>query len=123
MTATAVDNIRPITRSEAQGLAATENARVLDLLGSLTDDEWSRRTDCPAWDVRALAGHLLGGMEGFCSFGGLIHMLRAAKKEAGKGSFVDGMTAVQVRERAELRVDARDLRRRAVVSRTLLACA
>ena len=102
MTATAVDNIRPITRSEAQGLAATENARVLDLLGSLTDDEWSRPTDCPAWDVRALAGHLLGGMEGFCSFGGLIHMMRAAKKEAGKGSFVDGMTTVQVRERVDL---------------------
>jgi uncharacterized protein (TIGR03083 family) len=102
MTVIPVDNIRPITRSEANELAATENERVLDLLRLLTDDEWSRPTDCPAWDVRALVAHILGGMEGFCSFGKLIHMMRAAKKEAGKGSFVDGMTTVQVRERVDL---------------------
>jgi uncharacterized protein (TIGR03083 family) len=102
MTVIAVDDIKPITRSEAHALAATENERVLDLLRSLTDDDWSKPTDCSAWDVRALAGHILGGMEGFCSFGRLIHMMRAAKKEAGKGSFVDGMTTVQVRERADL---------------------
>jgi uncharacterized protein (TIGR03083 family) len=100
-----VDSIRPIGRSEARALAATENERVLDLLRSLTDDDWSKPTDCAAWDVRALAGHVLGGMEGFCSFGRLIHMMRAAKKEAGKGSFVDGMTTVQVRERVELTHD------------------
>jgi uncharacterized protein (TIGR03083 family) len=102
MTAIAVDDVRPITRSEAHMLAATENERMLDLLSSLTDEDWSKPTDCPAWNVRALAGHVLGGMEGFCSFGRLIHMMRAAKKEAGKGSFVDGMTTVQVRERADL---------------------
>jgi uncharacterized protein (TIGR03083 family) len=102
MTVIPVDSIRPITRSEAHGLAATENQRVLELVRSMSDDDWSKPTDCPAWDVRALAGHILGGMEGFCSFGGLIHMMRAAKKEAGKGSFVDGMTTVQVRERADM---------------------
>jgi uncharacterized protein (TIGR03083 family) len=31
--------------------------------------------------------------------------MRSAKKEAGNGSFVDGMTAVQVRERADLAHD------------------
>ena len=102
MTATPVDTIRPINRSEAQSFAATENERVLELLRSLTDADWSMPTDCPEWDVRALAGHILGGMEGFCSYGALIHLMRAAKKEAGKGSFVDGMTTVQVRERADL---------------------
>ena len=102
MTAIAVDDVRPIKRSEAGVLAATENERMLDLLRSLTDDDWSKPTDCPAWNVRDLAGHVLGGMEGFCSFGRLIHMMRAAKKEAGKGSFIDGMTTVQVRERADL---------------------
>jgi uncharacterized protein (TIGR03083 family) len=102
MTAITVDDVRPINRSEAAVLAATENRRMLDLLGSLNSDDWSKPTDCPAWNVRDLAGHVLGGMEGFCSFGKLIHLMRAAKKEAGKGSFVDGMTMVQVRERAEL---------------------
>ena len=102
MTVISVDDIRPINRSEARTLAATENERVLDLLCSLSDDDWSKPTDCSAWNVRALAGHILGGMEGFASFGNLIHMMRAAKKEAGTGSFVDGMTTVQVRERAAL---------------------
>ncbi len=102
MTAIAVDDVRSINRSEARGLAATENERMLDLLCSLTADDWSKPTDCPAWNVRALAGHVLGGMEGFCSVGRLIHMMRAAKKQAGKSSFVDGMTTVQVRERADL---------------------
>jgi uncharacterized protein (TIGR03083 family) len=105
MTTTSVDTIRPIDRSEARALAEAENERVLDLLRSLSDDDWSQPTDCAAWDVRALAGHVLGGMEGFSSFRQLMHMMRAAKKEAGKGSFVDGMTAVQVRERAGLTHD------------------
>ena len=102
MTAIAVEDVRPISRSEAHGLAATENVRMLDLLRSLADEDWSKPTDCPDWNVRALAGHVLGGMESFSSCGQLIHMMRAAKKEAGDGSFVDGMTRVQVRERVEL---------------------
>lgn len=101
-TVIAVDQIKALDRNEARQLAAEENQRLLALLTSLDDDDWSSPTDCPAWDVRALAGHVLGGTEGFSSFARLIHMMRAAKKEAGDGSFVDGMTAVQVRERAGL---------------------
>jgi uncharacterized protein (TIGR03083 family) len=102
MTVTSVDNIQPVNRSEAHASAATENGRMLELLRSLSDEDWTKPTDCSAWDVRALAGHVLGGMEGFSSYGRLMHMMRSAKKEAGKGSFIDGMTTVQVRERADL---------------------
>ena len=102
MTVTSVDQIQPLSRSEARTLVETENQRVLDLLSSLTEEDWARQTDCPAWDVRSLAGHILGSMEGFSTYRELIHMMRAAKKEAGKGSFIDGLTTVQVRERAEL---------------------
>ena len=102
MTAIAVETIKPIDRPEAKVLATAENQRMFELLTSLSEDDWSKPTDCTGWDVRALAGHVLGGMEGFCSVGRLVHLMRAAKKEAGKGSFVDGMTAVQVRERASL---------------------
>jgi len=41
-------------------------------------------------------------VEGFSSARQLANLMRAAKKEAGDGSFVDGMTAVQVRQRADL---------------------
>ncbi len=101
-TATPVDRIQPIGRAEARDLAANENARVFELLHSLNDADWSLPTDCTAWDVRALAGHILGGMEGFSSFRQLGRLMLAAGKEAGSGSFVDGMTMVQVRQRADL---------------------
>ena len=102
MTLIPVASIRPIERSESNVIATAENERMIDLLRSLGDDDWLRPTDCTGWDVRALAGHVLGAMEGFSSFRKLVHLMRAAKKEAGDGSFVDGMTAVQVRERSEL---------------------
>jgi uncharacterized protein (TIGR03083 family) len=101
-TTTLISDIHPIDRTEAYGLAAEENNRMLALLAALSGDDWTQPTDCAGWDVRALAGHVLGGVEGFSSFGNVVHLMRAAKKEAGDGSFVDGMTAVQVRERAEL---------------------
>lgn len=102
MMITSVSDIRPIDRAEARTLAAAENERVLYLLTTLSEEEWTRPTDCTDWNVRDVAGHLLGAVEGFTSPRALVHMMRAAKKAAGDGSFVDGMTAVQVRDRAGL---------------------
>lgn len=101
-TATLIAEVRGISRTEALNLAAKENERVLHLLRSLDQEDWTKPTDCPAWDVRALAGHVLGSMEGFSSTRQLVHIMRAASKAAGDGALVDGMTSVQVAERAEL---------------------
>jgi uncharacterized protein (TIGR03083 family) len=107
MTATTieVDQVEPIDRTEAGALAATENRRMLDLLRTLGDDDWSKATDCPAWDVRALVAHVLGGMEAFATVRQFVHQMRAGRKAAGDGPFIDGMTAVQVAERADLTHD------------------
>ncbi|MDQ3385211.1 MAG: maleylpyruvate isomerase family mycothiol-dependent enzyme [Actinomycetota bacterium] len=99
-TTTPIAEVRPIQRAEALTLATTENERVLELLRSLDAETWSAPTDCTGWNVRDLAGHVLGGMEDFSSAGRLVRLMRAAKREAGDGAFVDGMTAVQVRERS-----------------------
>lgn len=101
-TSIAVETIPAFDRREAVELATTENRRVAELLGALDGPDWTEPTDCPAWDVRALAGHVLGGMEGFASMREFVHQMRAAKKAAGDGPLVDGMTAVQVAERAHL---------------------
>jgi uncharacterized protein (TIGR03083 family) len=101
-TSTLVDTLAPFTRAEAVTLARTENRRALDQMCSLSDDDWSKPTDCPAWDVRALAAHLLGGMEGFASFREFVHQMRAGKKAAGNRPLIDGMTEVQVHDRADL---------------------
>ena len=104
-TSTPIEEIPALIRPETGDLAAAENQRVLDLLRSLRDDDWSKPTDCPAWDVRALAAHVLGGMEAFASVRQFVHQMRAGRKAAGDGPFIDGMTAVQVRERAGLSRD------------------
>ena len=105
-TITRVEDITPIARPEAAGIAATENQRVLELLRSLEPDDWTRPTDCELWDVRAMAGHVLGMMEAFASFPQWVHVMRAGRKAAGDGPLVDGVTAVQVREHADLTAEA-----------------
>ncbi len=102
VTSTSIEQVPPLDRGEARVLAATENARILALIRTLRPEDWSKQTDCPAWDVRAMASHVLGGMEAFATFPEFIHQMRAGRKAAGDGPFIDGMTAVQVRERAHL---------------------
>lgn len=98
-------DIAPYTRGEAHRLAATEYARMLDVLTQLGTDDWSRPTDCTDWDVRALSGHILGGTEFFCSPSEFVHQLRAGSAAAKGRPTIDGMTEVQVRERAALGTD------------------
>jgi len=88
--------IGPITRPEARTLAEDETAAMVALLGDLSPDEWARRTDCPAWDVRAMAGHVLGMAEGFTGLRRMAGMFRAGGKLAGDGPLIDGVTAYQV---------------------------
>ena len=44
-------------RVTAMRLAATEYERLADLLAELSPDDWRQPTECPGWDVRAMAGH------------------------------------------------------------------
>ncbi|MFP5371880.1 MAG: maleylpyruvate isomerase N-terminal domain-containing protein, partial [Actinomycetes bacterium] len=57
MTAPALARPRPpaLDRDTAFRLAATEYERFLAVLRDLDPADWSRPTECPAWDVRAMA--------------------------------------------------------------------
>src|SRR5207245_1668028 len=89
-TAIRVEDIPAIRRADVGLLAATENERVRALLSSLADDDWGKPTDCDLWDVRAMAAHVLGGMEAFASIRQFVHQMRAGRKAAGDGPFIDG---------------------------------
>lgn len=39
---------------------APERASLLELLGSLTIEDWTRPTECPEWNVKGIALHILG---------------------------------------------------------------
>ncbi len=45
-------------RGELVGVWQQACADVLDLLASLTDEDWAAPTDLPGWDVKAVAAHL-----------------------------------------------------------------
>ena len=99
---TPVQHVPALSREEAAVLAADENQRFVDLVLSLAADDWAEPTDCPAWDVRALVSHVVGAMEANVSILQFIHQLRAGKRAAGDRPDIDGMTEVQVRERADM---------------------
>lgn len=88
-----------LDRSTAMGLAATEYDRFTAALRVLAPDEWDRPTECPGWDVRAVAAHTLGMAEMAASIREQLRQTRAAAKI---GSGIDALTALQVRERAGL---------------------
>ena len=91
-----VSTIQPIARPEATRLAQTEIERFADALERLDGDEWALPTANHLWDVRAMAGHVLGMTETFTSFRRLARDMRAGSKLAGDGPQVDGLTAHQV---------------------------
>ena len=86
-------------RSVAMQLAATEYERCATLLGALSNGDWSAATECPDWDVRQMAAHMLGMVELAAS---VREGMRQNKAATIDGQFdIDELTALQVRERAD----------------------
>lgn len=82
----------------AMVLAATEYDRCLAHLRRLAEDDWSKPTDCPAWDVRQLAAHMLGMAAMVTSVPEMIRQQRLAVR---RGGGTDNLTQLQVDERAD----------------------
>jgi uncharacterized protein (TIGR03083 family) len=106
MTMTMIDvtTIAPLRHREAMRLQAHELERTVQLLRSLDDAAWGARTDCPAWDVRAMYLHVLGACEAGASMRENLHQLRRARADRKHhgGSLEAALSAVQVRERADV---------------------
>ena len=81
-------------------LAATEYDRFASLLRGLQPTDWTRPTECPGWDVRAMAGHCLGMAEMAASIRDGMRQQRLAGKRGGV--MIDALTALQVEEQADL---------------------
>lgn len=88
-----------LDRGRAMTLAATECERVTAALRALDEDDWRRPTECPGWDVRAMAGHILGMTE---MAGSMREQLRQSRAAARAGGGIDALTALQVDEHADL---------------------
>ncbi len=93
-----------LDREVAMGLAAEEYERVTALFERLTPRQWSAPTDCPDWDVRAMAGHILGMTQMAASIPEMVRQQMASGKRQKRegGLSVDAVTAVQVEKNAAL---------------------
>lgn len=109
-----------LDRGAAMRLAAAEYARVGELFADLTPTQWAVPTNCPPWDVRQMAAHLLGMAEMAASLLEQRRQVRAAERRGGV--FIDALCAHQVEKHAtatpaELRVAWARTSKRAVRSR------
>ena len=97
-----------LDRDVAMTLAATEYDRVVTVFEECTTEQWEMPTVCTGWDVRAMAGHMLGMAQMVATVPELVRQqatsLRSAKKNGG--SSIDALTALQVAENANLSVSA-----------------
>ena len=111
-TVTDVGAIPEMGHHEAMALGETEASRLLDVVDQLSDQDWSRPTDCEGWDVKALLSHVLGAMEGNSRTLEFVRQYRAATKAAKRSGvpMIDEMTALQVRKHAD--VAPQDMARR-----------
>ena len=91
-----------LPRPVAMRLAAAEYGRCAEMFRSLSPAQWAMPTDCPAWDVRQMAAHMLGMAEMAASIRENLRQQRKATKVAGSGGvYVDALTQLQVDERAD----------------------
>jgi uncharacterized protein (TIGR03083 family) len=93
-----------LERGAAMTSAATEYRRAVVLLESVTPSQWVLPTDCPGWDVRAVAGHMLGMAQMTATLPALARQQMAAQKGAKKTGavMIDVLTALQVAKNAGL---------------------
>jgi uncharacterized protein (TIGR03083 family) len=92
-----------IERPTAMRLAETEYQRVTDAVDALQSEDWTRPTDCTAWDVRQLVAHIAGQANLFSTPLELARQMRATKVQERRGrKGVDALTAAQVEERQDL---------------------
>ncbi len=94
---------RRMNRRIAMRIAATEYERVADAVSEFGPADWDKPTDCPAWDVRQMVCHVVGMAEMVAGVreGKRQQQLAGADVAANGGVFIDALTALQVRERAD----------------------
>ena len=104
-TTVAAESIERITRdTDARELATRAYDRMLELLELLEPEEWQARTECPAWDVADMVGHLIGAAKGHASTRELVRqqVWAARHRRAHDGNRLDAMNALQVADHAHL---------------------
>lgn len=114
--------LRPqIGHDRAMRVAEVEYRRVIATFEELGADDWRRTTVCPGWDVRAMAGHMVGMGEFASSVRQFVRQQSVAVVRAKRADIlpIDAMTAFQVDEHAHLSTGELAQRMRAAAPRAV----
>lgn len=101
-TACEAKRIPKLTHLETGRLATAELERMLDLLGSLSAEDWQQPTACTLWNVREMATHLAGACAGYASWAEFKRQYIQNPYLREASPKVDGINRRQVEDRAEV---------------------
>lgn len=103
-TEAASPRVSALDRGVAMRLAEEEYERFTELLAGLTAAQWAAPTECPGWDVRAMAGHVLGMTQMAASLPETVRQQLGSQRRAKRDrvSLLDALTALQVDKNAGL---------------------
>lgn len=82
--------------ADVAALFATERERLLDLLATVTDDEWRQPTPCPEWTVLGLCCHLVGDDFSLVSWHRDRHRGTPAPEGLAESQFIDWLDDLQI---------------------------
>src|SRR4051794_7216442 len=94
--------VTPMRYGDWMAASQEEYRRIGALLADLSDEDWHRPTDCSEWDVRDLVAHLVGNAEMSASMREMRRQQKLGRRLRPDANAIDGMTAVQVQERADV---------------------
>lgn len=112
-----------VTRAESQAMAEVSLNRFLDLVQSLSPDDWNKPTACTAWTVRDMLAHQAGAYASFASFAEFRHQYSALPKRGQLPE--DATNEIQLADRlgrspAELIAELKQAGPRAIANRAKL---
>jgi uncharacterized protein (TIGR03083 family) len=92
--------VRPMQHADWMTAAEEAYRRLGALLADLADQDWHLETDCTQWSVHDVVAHVVGEAESTARFRELLRQARLGRRLRNGGPLVDGINAVQVRDRA-----------------------
>jgi uncharacterized protein (TIGR03083 family) len=105
MTTTLVESIRPITRkTDGRDVALAVYESMIAFIESLDSSDWMKQTECPAWTVEDMLGHVIGNAKASASKRELLRLAMWGLRHKGEfdGNAMDAYNALQVAEHRDL---------------------
>ena len=104
-TVRSVEDITPITfATDAREVALAVYDQLISLLEGVAPEDWDAQTDCPAWTVADMVGHVIGAAKAGASYVEIARqqLWATRHKKDFDGNDLDALNDYQVRQHRDL---------------------